>query len=206
MAEKVKKTRPELLQQRRSLAMFARFLPTLVLKKQQIQMEILKVRTEQLRQQTLMTEALARIESWVALLGEPVPGSVTRLVKVVDVLLGEKNVAGIKMPVLEKVLYAVQPFSLTVAPPWVDRAVVVLKQLLELRERVNVLRKQEKLLQHELRKVTQRVNLFEKVKIPQAKETIRVIRIALAEEQTAAVGRSKLAKGKTETKASGGQP
>lgn len=204
MADKIKKTRPELLKQRRSLALFKRFLPTLILKKQQIQMEILKVRAEQKRQHDLMNEAIARIENWVALLGEPVPGAVTRLVKVQDVVIGEQNVAGIKMPYLEKVDYAIQPFSLSVAPPWVDQAVVVIKKLLELREQVKILQQQEKILKQELRKVTQRVNLFEKVMIPQAKENIRIIRISLAEEQTAAVGRSKLAKSKTEAKSAGG--
>jgi V/A-type H+/Na+-transporting ATPase subunit D len=41
------------------------------------------------------------------------------------------------------------------------------------------------------------VNLFEKVKIPECKEAIRVIKIAIGDEQTAAVTRGKIAKSRT---------
>jgi V/A-type H+/Na+-transporting ATPase subunit D len=196
MAEKIKKTRPELLRQRRQLAMFKRFLPTLVLKKQQLQMEILKVRAEQDRERARQKELIDQVAPWVAVLAEGIPGPVTRLVKVKAIETGEKNVAGIKLPMLARVEYTVLPYSLTAVPPWVDAAVGLVKNLLEMGERLKVLKMQEKVLQKELRKVTQRVNLFEKVMIPQAQENIRVVRIALAEEQTAGVGRAKIAKNK----------
>lgn len=196
MAEKVKKTRPELLRQRRQHALFKRFLPTLVLKKQQIQMEILKVRTNRQRIQREVDRRLAAIESWIALLSEELPGPVTRLVRVVEAQRGEKNVAGIVLPILVAVKYDVVPYSRFSTPPWVDAAVELVKELLERSEELKILALQEKILQRELRKITQRVNLFEKVMIPRAQENIRVIRIALAEEQTAAVGRGKIAKGK----------
>ncbi len=197
MAEKIKKTRPELLRQRRQLSMFQRFLPTLVLKKQQIQSEILKVRAEVDKLDREMAERIGQVSSWSALFSESLPGSLTRFVTVKDIRRGIRNVAGIKLPVLQHVEYEVEDFSRLATPPWIDTGLKFLKQLLELRETVKVLREQETLLQQELRKVTQRVNLFEKVKIPSAKENIRLIRIALAEEQTAAVGRSKIAKGKS---------
>ncbi|MDD2998271.1 MAG: V-type ATP synthase subunit D [Candidatus Riflebacteria bacterium] len=197
MAEKIKKTRPELLRQRRQLAMFQRFLPTLVLKKQQIQSEILKVRVERLKLDKLMAEKISHSDDWAALFSESLPGPVTRLVKVKSIQRGIRNVAGIKLPVVSGVEYEVSDFSRLSTPPWVDAGLEFLKELMELRERVKILHEQEVLLQKELRKVTQRVNLFEKVMIPQAKENTRLIRIALAEEQTAAVGRSKIAKGKS---------
>ena len=53
---------------------------------------------------------------------------------------------------------------------------------------------QRRLIAAELQQTSQRVNLFEKVKIPQCKEAIRVIKIALGDEQTAAVTRGKIAK------------
>lgn len=197
MAEKIKKTRPELLRQRRQLAMFQRFLPTLVLKKQQIQSEILKVRVERLKLDKLMAEKISHSDDWAALFSESLPGPVTRLVRVKSIQRGIRNVAGIKLPVVSGVEYEVSDFSRLSTPPWVDAGLEFLKELMELRERVKILHEQEVLLQKELRKVTQRVNLFEKVMIPQAKENTRLIRIALAEEQTAAVGRSKIAKGKS---------
>jgi V/A-type H+-transporting ATPase subunit D len=197
MAEKIKKTRPELLRQRRQLSMFQRFLPTLVLKKQQIQSEILKVRAQRQKLDEQLAQRIDQISSWVALFSESLPGPLTRFVAVKDIQRGIRNVAGIKLPVLSKVEYEVKEFSRLATPPWIDAGLKLLKELMELRETVKVLHEQEDLLQQELRKVTQRVNLFEKVKIPSAKENIRLIRIALAEEQTAAVGRSKIAKGKS---------
>ncbi|HOY66252.1 MAG TPA: V-type ATP synthase subunit D [Candidatus Ozemobacteraceae bacterium] len=197
MAEKIKKTRPELLKQRRSLALFQRFLPTLLLKKQQIQMEILKVRIQRKRIREEIERMIRQIEPWVTLFSEELPGRVTDLVRVKRLERGEMNVAGIRLPVLRHVEYEIKPYSRLVTAPWVDAGVEFVKNLLQERERLKVLLEQERLLQQELRKVTQRVNLFEKVMIPRAKENIRTIRINLAEEQTAAVGRSKIAKGKS---------
>lgn len=197
MAEKIKKTRPELLKQRRSLALFQRFLPTLLLKKQQIQMEILKVRTQRARIREEIDRMVRQIEPWLTLFSEDLPGRVTDLVRVKHLERGEMNVAGIRLPVLRQVEYEIAPYSRLVMAAWVDAGVEFVKNLLQERERLRILVEQERLLQSELRKVTQRVNLFEKVMIPRAKENIRTIRINLAEEQTAAVGRSKIAKGKS---------
>ncbi len=197
MAGKIKKTRPELLKQRRDLSRYERFLPTLVLKKQQVQMEILKVRTEVRRLRAGIDACMSEIQPWVALFRESVPGPVTHLAAVKQVITGERNVAGAVLPVLKHIEYEVKPYSLFATPPWVDAGIRVIKQLVELRESIRVTLEQERLLQVELKKVTQRVNLFEKVMIPNASENIRVIRIQLAEEETAAVGRAKIAKAKS---------
>ena len=55
-------------------------------------------------------------------------------------------------------------------------------------------------MKEHIRITNQIVNLFEKIKIPQAKENIRVIQIYLGELQTAEVVRGKIAKGKLERK------
>ncbi len=196
MALKVKKTRPELLAYRRSLAMVQRYLPTLTLKKQQLQLEIVGVRAAADGVRARMGELRERMGRYAPLLSESIPGSVLRLVEVVEVRTGIRNVAGVPLPVLNEVVFCVRPYSRRCSPPWVDRAVEDLQAVQRLREELKVLAEQVRLLQAELRKVTQRVNLFEKVKIPQGREAIRVIRVALAEEQTAAVGRAKIAKGK----------
>ncbi|NCB47069.1 V-type ATP synthase subunit D [bacterium] len=197
MSEKIKKTRPELLRQRRQLSMFQRFLPTLVLKKQQIQSEILKVRTEAQKLDKLMEQKIRESIGWKMLFSESLPGPITRYVKVKNIQRGIRNVAGIKLPIVSKVEYEVSDYSRFATPMWVDAGLEFLKDLLELREKLIVIHEQEHLLQKELRKVTQRVNLFEKVMIPQATENIKTIRITLAEEQTSAVGRSKIAKSKS---------
>lgn len=196
MAEKIKKTRPELLRQRRALAMYKRFLPTLQLKKQQLQIEILKVRNERNNVLNQIDSLISHIKNWISLFSEQLPGSITRLISVKEVVCSTKNVAGIMLPVLKEVIFEYKPYSLFATPPWVDYGIQFLKEMLTLKENIKVLIEQENLLHKELKKITQRVNLFEKVMIPKTTENIRVIRIALGEEQVAAVGRAKIAKAK----------
>jgi V/A-type H+-transporting ATPase subunit D len=76
----------------------------------------------------------------------------------------------------------------------------MLAQLAALRAEGEVLERQRELVREELHTTGQRVNLFEKVKIPECKENIRVIRIFIGDEQTAAVVRGKIAKGRTPKK------
>ena len=79
---------------------------------------------------------------------------------------------------------------------WFDDAVAALKKIVELRMEREVIKKQYELIENELRVTTQRVNLFEKVKIPECKENIRTIQIYLGDMDTSAVARSKIAKKK----------
>lgn len=81
-------------------------------------------------------------------------------------------------------------------PLWVDTALIKLREIARLDALVSTLRKQEELLEKELRATSQRVNLFEKVKIPEAKENIRKIGVYLGDQQTAAVVRGKISKKK----------
>jgi V/A-type H+-transporting ATPase subunit D len=194
MAGAIRKTNPELLGQRRALERYRRFLPTLLLKQRLIQAEILRVRRERAELQTKIDGRLAEVDPWLGALGESLPGPITRLVEVAGVRTGERNVAGIRLQVLQEVLFRVRPYSLLATPSWLEAGIELVKELLEVREALRLTIGQELALDLELRRVTQRVNLFEKMKIPSARENIRVIRIALAEEQTAGVGRVKIAK------------
>jgi V/A-type H+/Na+-transporting ATPase subunit D len=88
------------------------------------------------------------------------------------------------------------PYDLMFYPLWVDAGVQKLKELFSADMELTILKKQAELLGEELRITTQRVNLFEKVKIPDTKENIRRINIFLGDQQTAAVVRGKLSKNK----------
>ena len=108
----------------------------------------------------------------------------------------DSNIAGVSIPIFQRVAFPVAVYSLFATPPWVDRAVADHRELNWHLAEAEVLQKQYDLLSRELTKIVQRVNLFEKVKIPEAQEAIRVIRIKLGDEMTAAVGRAKIAKTK----------
>ena len=101
-----------------------------------------------------------------------------------------------EVPHVQRVVFADIEYDLFSEDPWIDDAVAALRKIVELRMEREVIRKQYDLIQTELRVTTQRVNLFEKVKIPECKENIRRIGIYLGDMDTSAVVRSKIAKNK----------
>jgi hypothetical protein len=123
-----------------------------------------------------------------------VEGVVERYLKLESVHTDEGNIAGVAIPVLEEVSFDRKAPDLFETPAWLDDGIEMLEQLIRFRAERLVKEEQRLRLREELRTTNQRVNLFEKVKIPECKEHIRVIRIFLGDQQTAAVARAKIAK------------
>jgi len=191
---KLKKTKNELKAQREALRRYHRFLPTLELKKEQLQREVRRVETA-LREHAAQEEALLdRLRPWVKLLSSlPELGAYVRI----EALDQETaNIAGVTVPVLTGVRFARPDIDYFATPAWLEDAIAALSELTSIRAEQRVLHRRKELLGEELRMTAQRVNLFEKVMIPRAEENMRIIRIALGDAQTAAVARAKLAKGK----------
>ncbi len=191
---KVKLTKNELKRQKDMLKRFERYLPTLQLKKQQLQMVIRQVEAEERRKSAEREKLYNEIMEWVEVFGENL--GLEDLVKVETLETDTGNIAGIDIPVFNRIVFQAIPYDLFVYPPWVDAAIKRLKDLLAFDAEIQVLREQQRLLAEELRITTQRVNLFEKVMIPDTKENIRVIQIYLGDQQTAAVVRGKISKNK----------
>ncbi|MEW5817121.1 MAG: V-type ATP synthase subunit D [Spirochaetota bacterium] len=191
---KFKLTKNELKKQKDALKRFQRYLPTLLLKKQQLQIVIRQVEAKERETLRAKNEVENRIINWVEVFGEDAALETLLLVKAVYTDTG--NIAGVDIPVYKSIDFDVVSYNLFAAPLWIDRAIEELKLLLALDSEIKILKRQIELLGNELRITTQRVNLFEKVKIPEAKESIRKIRIYLGDQQTAAVVRGKMAKDK----------
>jgi len=207
MARKIKLTRPELKRQRDSLERFERYLPMLKLKQQQLQGAVLqaKQRVREARQRVGIAEA--QVDEYRPILAEIAGINVQERSAPTRIVTHEMNIAGVRMPVLDEVQFGPLGYSLFATPPWVDQAIADLREVSRLKVAAQILSDQLKRLQTELTRIVQRVNLFEKVMIPDATEAIRVIRIKLGDEQTAAVGRAKIAKSKlAEAEAASGQP
>lgn len=191
---KLKHTKTELKRQRDSLRRFERYLPTLQLKKQQLQMEVRNVETRLEEKRADQKKVRSDLDPWVSMFSEPFPfEEYLRLARVEESIA---NVAGVSIPVLEKAVFDRQEPDLFETPPWIDAGIRVLEQLIRLRLENLFLEVAHQRLLAELRTTTQRVNLFEKVKIPEARENIRFIRIFLGDQQTAEVARGKIAKSK----------
>jgi V/A-type H+-transporting ATPase subunit D len=190
---KIKLTKNELKKQKDSLSMYERYLPTLMLKKQQLQGEIrvteLRIK-ELMDQKELLNEAL---KTWVAVFGER--GFFTAdLVAISSLKTSVGNIAGVIIPIFQGAEFRVKPYDLARMPLWLDKAVEKMKQIILLDLEARVLEEQRKRLDNELRITTQRVNLFEKIKIPETKANIKKINVYLGDQQTAAVVRGKIAK------------
>lgn len=196
----VKLTKNELKVQKDRLKQFQRYLPTLQLKKQQLQAVVMQV-TAQLEQVARQRQAaVAGLDDWVAVFAEndsfPAEKRLDALIRPRHVVCGEQNIAGVTVPVFKELSFEDIRYDVADYPLWVDTAAVRLREIARLDALEKTLRRQVELLERELRATAQRVNLFEKVKIPEAKENIRVIGIYLGDQQTSAVVRGKIAKKK----------
>ena len=194
---KIKHTKTELKAQREALQRFERFLPMLQLKKQQLQAEIQRVDNELAENQKTLDAAEARLESWVRLFSEPGAETLADQVKVEEIQIDRGNIAGVDIPLFKGVRFASVQQDLFETPAWHDDGIALLQELIELRLKHDTLHRQRDAIAEELRVTSQRVNLFEKVKIPETRDIIRVIKIYLGDEQTAAVVRGKIAKNRT---------
>ena len=197
----VKLTKNELKAQKDALKMYQRYLPTLTLKKQQLQTEIrgIEAKAKTVRAQKKALEA--EFTSWIAVFGDK-DAFKPEMVQVKNIKKGTGNIAGVTIPVYEGADFIRGDYDLYQTPLWVDLAADFMEQALSLDLEASVLDEQVRLLNLELRTTTQRVNLFEKVKIPETKQNIKKISVYLGGQQVAAVVRGKISKKNLEAVAS----
>jgi len=204
MAEKIKFTKQEQKKQQDALKQFRRFLPTLQLKKQQLQSEVRRcadLLAENLARQQELRQELSQC---LVFFGDRATAEFIRnQVKIAKVNTAVGNIAGVEIPLFSGVEFAPVQLDLFATDWYVDDALAALQKAVSLREEYHVLQLQYDRLAAELRTTGQRVNLFEKVKIPECIENIRKIRIMLGDMETGAVARCKIAKRKTAEAAAG---
>jgi V/A-type H+-transporting ATPase subunit D len=190
---KIKLTKNELKVQKDALKMYRRYLPTLTLKKQQLQAEI---RTIEAKAKTVKKEKEALEKgfgSWIAVFSET-DAFPDGIITVRNIRKGTGNIAGVTIPVYEGADFSRGEYDLYSKPLWIDLAADRMEKALSYDLEASVLDEQVRLLNLELRVTTQRVNLFEKVKIPETKANIKRISVYLGDQQVAAVVRGKISK------------
>lgn len=196
----VKLTKNEQKKQKDALKQFQRYLPTLQLKKQQLQQVIRQIETDIEGYRERQRALISSLQSWIAVYNENTVfdtyHQLEGLVKINTVEHGDGNIAGVKIPVFKELTFKDISYDLYEYPLWVDRGIESLKDCARFDAIVATLQKQIDLLGSELRTTSQRVNLFEKVKIPEAQDNIRRIGIYIGDQQTASVVRGKIAKKK----------
>lgn len=179
----------------RRLKTFERYLPSLDLKRRQLIAERAKAARRIEISETEIAELRGLVERGLPM-GSNEEVNIEDLVHVANLELGEENIMGVRLPVVEGIELKRADYALLAKPEWVDNFALRMAEMLELRVRVQLERRCLALLDEAVRTITQRVNLFDKVLIPRTREHIRRIQIYLADGERAAVVRAKIAKGK----------
>ncbi len=204
--KKVKLTWAELRQQRKALERFEIYLPLLQLKQQQLQSAILETEKEYQAMQEAVDIITEKISGYRDIFYDIAGVNLDTLSEPEDVQTVMTNVAGVKVPVFESAGFPQATYSLFATPDWIDRGLSDQREKNLCLLKLEILGQKLMLLRVELKKIMQRVNLFEKIIIPETRENIRRIRIALSDRMTAAVVRAKFAKKKTEARQQQSKP
>lgn len=184
-----------LAKQRGQLQTYRRFLPSLDLKRRQLMQQLAAAKADVRTRRKALDEMAATV-------GERLPMlaiteiDLSGVVKVASLEIEEVNRLGVTVPSLKTLTFDVMDYALLGRPHWVDTVVEDIKRVSEQRLRLTVAEEVVRRLDKAVRRITQRVNLFEKVLIPTAIENIKQIRIFLGDAERAAVVRSKIAKSK----------
>ena len=187
----------ELTRFRRQVKTYNQYLPVLKLKQEQLQAEQLKARRALAQLVARLEQERSALASVIAMLAQPLVVDISAYLRPLRVDVSTATVAGVQVPAIREVHFAPLPISYFGNPIWLSTSADKLRDLIRLNVQVSVFEERLTRISAELRRTTQRVNLFEQVLIPQSKEAIRRIRIALGDQQVAAVGRAKIAKRKT---------
>lgn len=193
MAERLALNKSTLGRKRAELRLLRRVLPSLDLKRRQLMGECARARAALAEQEAALDALAARAGAELPMLAVP-EVDVSGLVAVRAVVVAEDNVVGVRVPRLQRVEVEEAERALLTLPAWVDALVVLLRQAVEARAALEVTRERLRRLERAQRRITQRVNLFEKVLVPGAQESVRRIGIFLADAERSLVVRSKIAK------------
>lgn len=191
-------TKNELRAQQTRLKQLMKYLPTLQLKKAMLQAEVNEARQEVAQAEKFYSGVLAQVNSYAGLLADRASLDPQKAAKIQSVQKRYENIAGIDVPYFDGITFEPYDYDLFDTPPWVDGVIKGLRDLTEASIRIKVAQEKKAALERELREVSIRVNLFEKILIPRASENIKKIKVFLGDQELASVSRAKVAKGKIE--------
>lgn len=192
----VKLTKSELRDQQQKLSQLEKYLPTLQLKKAMLQMEVNAATTEIENANNEYLREKTKVEPFQDLLAKQDVQEIFESLVIVEVQKDYECIAGVDIPYFKDVIFAEISYHFFDTPYWIDSAIDALRRLQKTKQKIYVLEEKKKILERELREVSIRVNLFEKIMIPRTKNNIKKIKVFLGDQQLAAVSQAKMAKKK----------
>lgn len=196
----IKLNKTELKAQHNLLDQLVKYLPTLQLKKQQLQVEVENTKNIEAGILDEIQRKKEFFSSWAIVLSQKLTINVYQMAEVDEVVTDIENIAGVDVKVFKELKFKPFDYSFFIEPIWIDRAYEELRAIVIEREKLKIIRERLVLLSEELRQTSIKVNLFEKRMIPQCKENIRRIKIFLGDQEVAAICNAKIAKGKLKKK------
>ncbi|MCU0608315.1 MAG: hypothetical protein MUF22_00920 [Chitinispirillaceae bacterium] len=165
-------------------------LPTLQAKESALRVEVKRAKRAMQDLEAELAERISELADTYRLWGEFPPNLVT----ISDARLKERKIAGVKTPVLAGIDFVIADYSMVVSAAWLPRGVEILKHLIELRMQRDLALRTMQTLEYARKKTTQKVNLYEKVQIPEYREAIRRIKRFLEDEENLAKSSQKILK------------
>ncbi len=167
-----------------------RALPTIKNKESALRLEVKKAKAETRELEKKLEMLIQNYRTMHALWTE----FNAELIKVKDVELGVRKVAGVRIPVLEEVLFEIAPYSMFHAPKWYAGGLDLLKKLATAGIEQDFSVRKLQLLEYARKKTTQKVNLFEKVQIPGYQDAILKIKRYMEDEENLSKSSQKIVK------------
>ncbi len=174
----------------RQLKVREKALPTIKSKESALRAEVKKAKKEAEWLFAEMERQIAAYTDITALWNEFEP----TLIAVEDVELHTSKIAGVQIPVFEKVIFREKPYSLFNRPFWFPDGIRILKDLATIGLKSEVYYQKMHLLEQARKKTTQKVNLYEKVQIPGYNEAIRKIKRFMEDEDNLSKASQKIVK------------
>jgi len=195
MAE-LKMTKNELRSQQNRLNQLLKYLPTLQLKKALLQAEVAETKLERHALEEQLDLEKRALEEYCSLFALSLPVDLSHFAKITELKKSYENIAGADVPIFEDVTFEPITYDLFETPIWLEGAVEGLRAVSKAKAQIIVVLEKLVILEKELREVTIRVNLFEKILIPRCENNIKKIKVFLGDQQLAAVSQAKVAKTK----------
>ena len=192
----VRLTKNELRSQQHKQTQLERYLPTLQLKKAMLQTEVSQIEQEIDQLEDRYQEQNDRVTQFANMLKKSGMRKLYEAMTIDQIETGIENIAGVEIPQIASISFLPADYSLFSTPAWWDSAVKEVQKLIERKQHILFALEKKRLLEEELRAVSIRVNLFEKILIPRTKEIIKKIKVFLGDQQLSAVATSKVAKRK----------
>lgn len=190
MAIKFQYNKTFLQQLNRELKVRLNALPTLIAKESALRVEVIKAKELVQKLEADIQKDMAALSDSDRLWVEMSEG----LVKVGKVNVIVKKVAGVKTPVLQHVDFDIPRYSLVTQAAWIPEGVEILQRIAKLKITAELAKKKVKILEYARKKTTQKVNLYEKVQIPEYKESVRKIKRFMEDEDNLAKSSQKILK------------